>query len=84
MAVQASVLDAGPSTQSTAPKAFYTAAGNVIALALVVDGSVQMSVIGCPRLSVIQADGAVTIGALAAQGGIAIAVRGHGALVEPG
>ena len=55
----------------------------VIALALVVDGSVQMSVIGCPRLSVIQADGAVTIGELAAQGGIAIAVRGHGAWWSP-
>ena len=64
-------------------KGFLHGRQYVIALALVVDGSVQMSVIGCPRLSVIQADGAVTIGELAAQGGIAIAVRGHGAWWSP-
>ena len=60
-------------------KGFLHGRQYVIALALVVDGSVQMSVIGCPRLSVIHADGAVTIGERPPHGGIAIAVRGHGA-----
>ena len=43
-------------------KGFLHGRQYVIALALVVDGSVQMSVIGCPRLSLVHADGAVTIG----------------------
>ena len=49
-------------------KGFLHGRQYVIALALIVDGSVQMSVIGCPRLSVIQADGAVTIGELGSTG----------------
>ena len=54
-------------------KGFLHGRQYVIALALVVDGGVQMSVIGCPRLSLIHADGAVTIGERPPQGGIAIA-----------
>jgi 3'(2'), 5'-bisphosphate nucleotidase len=60
-------------------KGFLHGRQYVIALALVVDGGVQMSVIGCPRLSLLHADGPVTIGERPPHGGIAIAVRGHGA-----
>ena len=38
-------------------KGFLHGRQYVIALALVVDGSAQMSVVGCPRLSLIHADG---------------------------
>jgi 3'-phosphoadenosine 5'-phosphosulfate (PAPS) 3'-phosphatase len=52
----------------------------VITLALIVDDGVQVSVIGCPRLSLIQGEGVVTIGEPTSEGGIAIAaVRGDGA-----
>ena len=60
-------------------KGFLHGRQYVIALALVVDGAVQMSVIGCPRLSFVHTDAGVTIGELPAHGGMAIAVRGHGA-----
>jgi 3'(2'), 5'-bisphosphate nucleotidase len=60
-------------------KGFLHGRQYAIALALIVDGRVQVSVIGCPRLSLVPADGAVTIGELPSHGGIAIAVRGHGA-----
>jgi 3'(2'), 5'-bisphosphate nucleotidase len=48
----------------------------VTALALVVDGSVALSVIGCPRLSV---DSGGDAGTSSRHGGIALAARGHGA-----
>jgi 3'(2'), 5'-bisphosphate nucleotidase len=60
-------------------KGFLHGRQYVIALALVVDGSIQTSVIGCPRLSLVHADGVAKIGGLSSQGGLAIAVRGHGA-----
>jgi 3'(2'), 5'-bisphosphate nucleotidase len=60
-------------------KGFLHGRQYVIALALIVDGGVQVSVIGCPRLSLRQGEGAVTIGESTSDGGIAIAVRGHGA-----
>jgi 3'(2'), 5'-bisphosphate nucleotidase len=50
----------------------------VIALALVVNGRVQVSVIGCPRLSLVPAENGAKIGE-PSQGGLALAVRGHGA-----
>lgn len=50
----------------------------VIALALVVNGSVQVSVIGCPRLSLVPAEDGAKLGE-PSQGGLALAVRGHGA-----
>ena len=60
-------------------KGFLHGRHYVVALALVVEGGVQMSVIGCPRLSLLDADGVVTIGEPPARGGMAIAVRGRGA-----
>ena len=60
-------------------KGFLHGRHYVIALALVVDGGVQMSVIGCPRLSLVDAGGVVTIGERPPHGGMAIAVRGYGA-----
>jgi 3'(2'), 5'-bisphosphate nucleotidase len=60
-------------------KGFLHGRHYAIALALVVDGGVQISVIGCPRLSLLDADGVVTIAEPPAGGGMAIAVRGHGA-----
>jgi 3'(2'), 5'-bisphosphate nucleotidase len=56
----------------------------VTALALIVDGSVEMSVIGCPHLSVVPADNGGSIAGSSAHGGIAMAVRGHGAWWSPG
>jgi 3'(2'), 5'-bisphosphate nucleotidase len=49
------------------------------ALALIVDGRVEMSVIGCPRLTRVALDESRTVAELSSQGGVAIAVRGHGA-----
>ncbi len=60
-------------------KGFLHGRQYVVAVALVIDRSVALSVIGCPRLSLIHADGAMTIGRRPSHGGIAIAVRGHGA-----
>jgi 3'(2'), 5'-bisphosphate nucleotidase len=60
-------------------KGFLHGRQYVIALALIVDGGVQASVIGCPRLSRLQGEGAVTIGEPTSEGGIAIALRGDGA-----
>jgi 3'(2'), 5'-bisphosphate nucleotidase len=56
-------------------KGFIHGRQYVIALACIVDGRVEMSVIGCPRLSL--SEGAP--GARSAHGGMAIAVRGQGA-----
>ena len=64
-------------------KGFVHGRQYVIALALVVDGTVRMSVIGCPRLSLVHADGTATIGELSPHGGLAIALRGHGAWWNP-
>jgi 3'(2'), 5'-bisphosphate nucleotidase len=47
----------------------------VIALALVVDGTVEIGIVGCPRLSIAVEDGAA--------GGVAIAVRNRGAWWMP-
>jgi 3'(2'), 5'-bisphosphate nucleotidase len=60
-------------------KGFLHGRQYVVALALVINGSIQTSVIGCPRLSLVAAHGAVTIGNRPPHGGIAMAVRGHGA-----
>jgi 3'(2'), 5'-bisphosphate nucleotidase len=60
----------------------------VVALALIVDGTVQIGIVGCPRLSVVTAPGAQAESAqhtmVAAvegdvEGGVALAVRGSGA-----
>jgi 3'(2'), 5'-bisphosphate nucleotidase len=51
----------------------------VTALALIVDARVEMSVIGCPRLTLVALDEGRTVAELSTQGGLAIAVRGHGA-----
>lgn len=48
----------------------------VIALALIVDGAVQLGVIGCPRLSLGTAPGTTIANGA---GGLALAVRGRGA-----
>jgi 3'(2'), 5'-bisphosphate nucleotidase len=50
-----------------------------MALALVVDGRVEISVIGCPRLSLVPGNRAVNVAKFSAHGGIAMAIRGHGA-----
>jgi 3'(2'), 5'-bisphosphate nucleotidase len=55
----------------------------VTALALAVDGRVEMSVIGCPHLSVGPVNDAAGVATPSAHGGIAIAVRGHGAWWRP-
>jgi 3'(2'), 5'-bisphosphate nucleotidase len=54
-------------------KGFLHGRQYVTALALIVDGAVQVGAIGCPRLSLSVADGA------RAEGGVALAVRGRGA-----
>jgi 3'(2'), 5'-bisphosphate nucleotidase len=60
-------------------KGFLHGRQYVVALALVVDGAVELSVMGCPRLSLIRAHGTMTIGERRPRGGMAIAVRGNGA-----
>jgi 3'(2'), 5'-bisphosphate nucleotidase len=55
----------------------------VIALALVVDGLVQLGVIGCPRLSLTGAGEAARIRELPGDSGTAVAVRGSGAWWMP-
>jgi len=60
-------------------KGFIHGRQYVIALALVVDGRVALSVVGCPRLSVVPGDEAANVARLSAPGGIAFAGRGHGA-----
>ena len=60
-------------------KGFIHGRQYVTALALVVDGRVEMSVIGCPRLSVFSEDESAKVAKSSAHGGIAIAVRGDGA-----
>jgi 3'(2'), 5'-bisphosphate nucleotidase len=57
-------------------KGFIQGRQYAIALALVVEGRIEMSVIGCPRLSLV--DAAESAGS-SAPGGLAIAVRGDGA-----
>ena len=64
-------------------KGFIHGRQYVTALALVVDGRVEISVIGCPHLSVVPADHAASIAGPSARGGIAIAIRGHGAWWNP-
>jgi 3'(2'), 5'-bisphosphate nucleotidase len=54
-------------------KGFIHGRQYVVALAVITEGSVEMSVVGCPRLSL--AEGV----ARSARGGMAIAVRGQGA-----
>lgn len=63
-------------------KGFIHGRQYVIALALVVDGRVHISVVGCPHLSV-PAAGAAPASGVSGHGGIAIAVRGHGAWWNP-
>ena len=58
-------------------KGFIHGRQYVTALALVTDGRVETSVIGCPHLSL--AAMAAGVSRPSAHGGIAIAVRGHGA-----
>jgi 3'(2'), 5'-bisphosphate nucleotidase len=53
----------------------------VVALALIVDGTVRLGVIGCPRLSLGAAPGTTVADGL---GGLAVAVRGGGAWWAPG
>lgn len=60
-------------------KGFLAGRQYVIALALIVDGVVQLGLIGCPRLSLVPAGGGVRIDERPSNGGIAIAVRGRGA-----
>jgi 3'(2'), 5'-bisphosphate nucleotidase len=60
-------------------KGFLHGRQYVVALALIVDDGVQVSVVGCPRLSILQGEGAVTISEPTSEGGVAIAVRGDGA-----
>jgi 3'(2'), 5'-bisphosphate nucleotidase len=57
-------------------KGFIHGRQYVIALAWIVDGRVEMGVIGCPRLSLVEAG---TFAQRSAHGGLAIAVRGEGA-----
>jgi 3'(2'), 5'-bisphosphate nucleotidase len=64
-------------------KGFIHGRQYVIALALIVDGRVQLGVIGCPRLSLARTDEASAIAETAAHGGVAIAVRGRGAWWSP-
>ena len=64
-------------------KGFIHGRQYVTALALVVDGRVQMSAIGCPRLSVVPGHRSANIAGTSAQGGIALAVRGRGAWWSP-
>ena len=61
-------------------KGFLHGRQYVIALALVVNSGVQLSVIGCPRLSLVSGAERAQISEQSADGGIAIAVRG----TEPG
>jgi 3'(2'), 5'-bisphosphate nucleotidase len=63
-------------------RGFLNSRQYVTALALVVDSKVEISVIGCPRLS-IPVDTAAGIAEASGHGGIAIAVRGHGAWWSP-
>jgi 3'(2'), 5'-bisphosphate nucleotidase len=56
----------------------------VIALALVVDGLVQLGVIGCPRLSLTEVGEQSRIREQPGDGGTAVAVRGRGAWWMPG
>jgi len=58
-------------------KGFLRGGQYVVALALIVDGVVQLAVIGCPRLSMGESP------ALRGDGGIAVAVRGLGAWWSP-
>jgi 3'(2'), 5'-bisphosphate nucleotidase len=60
-------------------KGFLAGRQYVIALALIVDGVVRLAAIGCPRLSLVPAGGAVRIDERPSNGGLAIAVRGRGA-----
>jgi 3'(2'), 5'-bisphosphate nucleotidase len=60
-------------------KGFIHGRQYVIALALVVDGRVEMSAIGCPRLSLVFREEHPNVAGPSEHGGIAIAVRGHGA-----
>jgi 3'(2'), 5'-bisphosphate nucleotidase len=50
-----------------------------VALALIVDGVVQLGVVGCPRLSRNQLAAGAAGGDVRGDGGIAVAVRGRGA-----
>ena len=50
-----------------------------IALALVVNGVVEIGVLGCPRLSLREGAASAMTGGVRGDGGIAIAVRGRGA-----
>ena len=63
-------------------KGFIHGRQYVTALALVVDSRVEISVIGCPHLSIAM-DKAASIAGSSVLGGIAIAVRGHGAWWSP-
>ena len=51
----------------------------VVALALIVDGVVNVGAIGCPRLSLSDSDGDAVVDAGRGAGGVAVAVRGQGA-----
>ena len=64
-------------------KGFIHGRQYVIALALVIDGRVEMSVIGCPRLCVVHRDDAAMVAEPSPNGGLAVAVRGHGAWWSP-
>jgi 3'(2'), 5'-bisphosphate nucleotidase len=60
-------------------KGFLRGRQYVIALALVVDGTVEVGAIGCPRLALFAPSGRLMVDETAGQGGVALASRGEGA-----